>query len=90
MGLRYFRQESFRTQLMTRNVTPSSMIEYAAGRIRDAIMLGKLPPGTPLSRRRLAEELAVSTVPVTQALQRLESEGLASFCSETIDNKQLI
>jgi DNA-binding GntR family transcriptional regulator len=52
------------------------MIEYALGRIREAILQGKLPPGTPLSRRRLAEELAVSTVPVTQALQRLESEGL--------------
>src|SRR5262249_11599928 len=53
-----------------------SMIEYARSRIHDAILQGKLPPGTPLSRRRLAEELDVSTVPVTQALQRLESEGL--------------
>jgi DNA-binding GntR family transcriptional regulator len=61
---------------MIRNLGPSSLIEHAAGRIREAIMLGKLPPGTPLSRRRLAEELAVSTVPVTQALQRLEAEGL--------------
>jgi GntR family transcriptional regulator, rspAB operon transcriptional repressor len=55
---------------------PVSMIDYACSRIRDSILQGKLPPGTPLSRRRLAEELTISTVPVTQALQRLESEGL--------------
>jgi DNA-binding GntR family transcriptional regulator len=44
--------------------------------IRDAILSGKLPPGTPISRRNLAEELAMSTLPVSDALLRLESEGL--------------
>lgn len=45
-------------------------------RIRDAILSGKLPPGTPISRRTLAEELEMSTLPVSDALLRLESEGL--------------
>jgi GntR family transcriptional regulator, rspAB operon transcriptional repressor len=44
--------------------------------IRDAILSGKLPPGTPISRRHLAEELNMSTLPVSDALLRLESEGL--------------
>lgn len=44
--------------------------------IRDAILSGKLPPGTPISRRNVAEELSMSTLPVSDALLRLESEGL--------------
>jgi len=45
-------------------------------RIRDAILAGGLPPGTPLSRRRLAKQFSVSTLPVAEALQRLLAEGL--------------
>jgi DNA-binding GntR family transcriptional regulator len=54
----------------------ASLIEEACERIREAVMQGKLPPGTPLSRRRLAEQLQVSTAPITQALHRLDAEGL--------------
>lgn len=44
-------------------------------RIREAILAGKLPPGTPLSRRALADQYSVSTLPVADALQRLEAEA---------------
>jgi DNA-binding GntR family transcriptional regulator len=44
--------------------------------LRSAILEGRLPPGTPLSRRRLAEELGMSPVPVGDAITRLEGEGL--------------
>ena len=44
--------------------------------LRAAILEGRLPPGTPLSRRRLAEEMGMSAVPVGDAIGRLESEGL--------------
>jgi len=44
--------------------------------LRAAILEGRLPPGAPLSRRRLAEELGISAVPVGNAIGRLESEGL--------------
>ena len=44
--------------------------------IRDRILRGELPFGTPLSRRRLAHEIGTSIVPIGDALQRLESEGL--------------
>ncbi|MFN0103901.1 MAG: GntR family transcriptional regulator [Bryobacteraceae bacterium] len=44
--------------------------------LRTAILGGGLPPGTPLSRRRLAEELGMSAVPVGDAFGRLEGEGL--------------
>lgn len=44
--------------------------------IRNRILKGDLPLGAPLSRRKLASELGMSFVPVSEALQRLESEGL--------------
>lgn len=44
--------------------------------LRSAILEGRLPPGAPLSRRRLAEDFGVSPEPVGDALARLEAEGL--------------
>jgi DNA-binding GntR family transcriptional regulator len=44
--------------------------------IRDDILQGHLPIGAILSRRRLADRLNMSFLPITEALQRLESEGL--------------
>lgn len=44
--------------------------------ILEAILKGKLPLGITLSRRKLAEEFGMSLLPVGEALQRLELEGL--------------
>ena len=44
--------------------------------VRERILRGQLPPGTALSRRKLAAELGVSFLPVSEALQRLEQDGL--------------
>lgn len=44
--------------------------------IRDRILSGDLAFGTGLSRRALAEQLEISIVPVGDALQRLENDGL--------------
>lgn len=44
--------------------------------IYDAITSGQLPPGTKLSRRKMAELTEVSVIPVIEALKRLESDGL--------------
>jgi DNA-binding GntR family transcriptional regulator len=44
--------------------------------IRDKILAGEYPPGTPVTRRRLAEELGLSLIPITDALKRLELDGL--------------
>jgi DNA-binding GntR family transcriptional regulator len=44
--------------------------------IRDEILRGQLPPGTPVSRRRVARELGMSVLPVTEALRRLQEDGL--------------
>lgn len=50
--------------------------DQAFKKLKSAILDGSLPPGTPLSRRRLAEQLGMSTVPVADAIARLEGEGL--------------
>ncbi len=44
--------------------------------IRRMILRGELPPGAPVSRRWMAERLGVSFLPVSEALQRLEQDGL--------------
>jgi DNA-binding GntR family transcriptional regulator len=53
-----------------------SLADEAYLAIREEILRGQLRPGTPLSRRRLAHDLGMSVVPVTQALRRLEETGL--------------
>lgn len=53
-----------------------SFSERAYFTIRDRILKGELALGAPISRRKLALELGMSLIPVTEALQRLESEGL--------------
>jgi DNA-binding GntR family transcriptional regulator len=61
---------------MKRKLEAISMAQDAYAQIRDSILRGQRPLGSPLSRRKLAAELQMSVVPVTDALQRLESEGL--------------
>lgn len=55
---------------------PPSLAARAYLAIRDKILKGELPIGMALSRRQLALELAISVPPVTEALLRLENEGL--------------
>lgn len=52
------------------------LTDRAYEQIKAAIFDGRLPPGAPLSRRRLAEELAMSLAPVGDALERLAGERL--------------
>ena len=54
----------------------TSLAEQAYLFIKERILRGELPLGTALSRRKLATELGMSLVPVSEALQRLESEDL--------------
>jgi DNA-binding GntR family transcriptional regulator len=44
--------------------------------LRDWIVHGRLGPGDAVDQERLAESLRVSRMPLRQALQRLESDGL--------------
>jgi DNA-binding GntR family transcriptional regulator len=44
--------------------------------VRERILRGELPIGNVISRRKLAAELGMSLLPVSEAFQRLEFEGL--------------
>ncbi len=56
--------------------TPVTLSEDAYQAIRDRILRGVFPVGSGLSRRKLATLLGMSQLPVSEALQRLESDGL--------------
>lgn len=53
-----------------------SLSEQAYHQIRNEILSGDLLIGDMLSRRRLADRLNMSFLPITEALRRLETEGL--------------
>ena len=60
----------------TANAPQGSLAQQAYELIRMSILKAELPLGAPLSRRKLAAQLGMSSLPVSEALQRLESEGL--------------
>jgi len=53
------------------------MAEAALERLREAIILGEITPGTPLRLEELARSLGTSISPVREAVRRLEALGLA-------------
>ena len=65
-----------RVQQKTRKPPATSLADRAYLAVRDEILRGQLPPGTPVSRRRVALELGMSVLPVADALRRLQEDGL--------------
>lgn len=59
-----------------KNSTYGTLAEEAYSAIREGILTGALPFGELITRRRLAKDLDMSLPPVSEALQRLEHEGL--------------
>jgi DNA-binding GntR family transcriptional regulator len=55
--------------------------QRVAQALRDLIVTGRLPEGTPLVHRELATRLGVSPTPVRAGLGRLEREGLVAIGS---------
>jgi DNA-binding GntR family transcriptional regulator len=54
----------------------SSLSERAYLLIRNKILSGEFPLGAPLSRRKLAVDFNMSFLPISEAVRRLEIEGL--------------
>ncbi|WJS86771.1 GntR family transcriptional regulator [Paracoccus sp. TOH] len=59
--------------------------EYAYGRLRNAVMVGALRPGTALTFRGLAEQMGLSPTPIREAVRRLSSE----HAIEVLGNRRL-
>lgn len=60
--------------------------EYAYKRLRNAIMLGAIEPGTSLTMRGLAECLDLSPTPIREAIRRLTSE----YAIQIKDNRRMM
>jgi len=61
---------------MKATVAPASLASEAYEFVRHRILRGELPIGQVISRRKIAAELGMSFLPVSEALLRLEFEGL--------------
>ncbi len=58
-----------------------TLSDVVTRRLREAIIRGELQPGQPLWQDRLAEQFAVSRVPVRESLRQLAAEGLVTLKS---------
>lgn len=58
---------------------PQTRGEWVVERLRGAIVVGDLPPGSRLRTADLAERFGVSATPLREALQRLATEGLVEL-----------
>lgn len=56
-----------------------SLAEEAAEKLRELILLEKLPPGLPVNERDLSDALGISRTPVREAIRLLEIEGLIDY-----------
>lgn len=53
--------------------------EFVEATLRDGILSGKIPGGTPLRQEELAQQFGVSRMPVREALRQLEAQALIDF-----------
>lgn len=60
-------------------VTRRTLTDEATDLLRDRILRGDLAAGEPLRQVALAAELGVSRIPLREAFQRLEGEGLVAL-----------
>jgi DNA-binding GntR family transcriptional regulator len=65
-----------KSEVIPLDTPPVSLTDAAYGFILDKILRGNLPMGAEINRRRLADELNMSVLPISEALQRLEREML--------------
>jgi DNA-binding GntR family transcriptional regulator len=63
------------SEMMTK-IGRQSLTDQIVAELRQQIINGQLPEGTPLRQERLAAELGVSRVPLREAIRQLEAEGL--------------
>ena len=57
----------------------TSLADETAEILRGMILLGKLPPGTPLPEREISAALGISRTPLREAVRLLEKEGLVEY-----------
>jgi DNA-binding GntR family transcriptional regulator len=58
---------------------PARLSDIAAEHLRERILRGTYPPGSPLSQETLAQEFNISRTPLRDALKALERDGLVEL-----------
>ncbi|MEO1020565.1 MAG: GntR family transcriptional regulator [Pseudomonadota bacterium] len=56
-----------------------SLAEEATEKLREFILIEKLPPGFPLNERDLSAIMGISRTPVREAIRQLEKDGLVEY-----------
>jgi len=69
----------YRLWNMPSTAMPSTRTQWVDARLRDEILSGALPPGTPLRAEELAQRWSVSPTPVREALARLAGIGFVEL-----------
>lgn len=75
--------------------SPQSLPELIYEALRDGIVCGSLKPGQPLRQEELASQFKASRVPLREALQQLQAEGLVvlrprrGYAVATLDGQQI-
>lgn len=59
-----------------RTLKPQSVVESVYTQVREQVLSGRVPPGTPMRQDEIAARLGVSKIPLREAFSRLEREGL--------------
>lgn len=59
-----------------KQIVRKTTTELVVDVLRDRILCGDAPPGSPMRQELLAEELGVSRIPIREALRLLSAEGL--------------
>lgn len=54
----------------------TSLVDFAAERVRESILVGDLPPGERVLLDGIASDLGISSIPVREALRTIATEGL--------------
>lgn len=72
----YFSGAAARAYNVIEPINRESVETRVAGALRELIVSGQLPEGTPLVQRDLAERLGVSQTPIRIGLMELQREGL--------------
>lgn len=75
--------------MITDAIKVESVQEKVYERLRELVISRQLAPGEKISIRQMAEAFGVSTMPVREALRKLEAEGMVTFERNGIVIRQL-
>src|SRR5678810_63542 len=67
------------SELVLLPIKRQTLTGMTADAIRERILRGRYPEGSPLRQDAIGAELGVSRIPVREALRQLEAEGLVTF-----------